>query len=184
MQSVTTCPCCDSRRLSIAKGYRFYRPRISPDSDREALIDNIDAERLWILFTSILPDRSDVAIDLVRCRECSLYFTNPRLTDAEMRQKYEVIARYGFTKARYKRHPASRLDVRATRIFNLLKMVGCIPESGGVLDVGGAWGYNLVPFKGVARLFLIDPEQWPSMSADITWLGAGIDDMPPSMSFD
>src|SRR2546422_6035 len=101
-----------------------------------------------------------------------------------MRQKYEVIARYGFTKARYKGHPASRLDVRATRIFNVLKMVGCIPKSGGVLDVGGAWGYNLAPFRGVARLFLIDPEKWRQMGADITWLGAGIGDTPPSMSFD
>jgi SAM-dependent methyltransferase len=184
MKLIYYCPACNSKGIRKVRTYRFVKPDINPESDYYKLIDSIVLERLYILFESIISGHAEIDVDIVKCNKCYLYFTNPRLTEDEIKIKYAKIAENLFSKKRYEKYPAVNLDKRADRIYKLLISTGFKPDFGetSILDVGGAWGYNLLPFKGLAKLFVLDFEQW-NMDVEIKWIGKELNDLPGDTKF-
>jgi SAM-dependent methyltransferase len=106
------------------------------------------------------------------------------MSEADIRAKYQAIADLGTTRSRYRKKPASRLDARARRIRKLLSKCGFAPDPGKrILDVGGAWGYCILPFVGQCRLHLVDYEKW-DLDPGIEYLGRSISDVPEAEKFD
>lgn len=187
MKFVNYCPCCGSKALTEERKYQYNNPHISLEADYEKLLDNITLERLNIMFECICPESDSIEVAIMHCKNCAFYFTNPRMTYENIKAKYAAIEKYAFSKKRYEKYPASRLDVRARRISELLISNGFQPydRTESILDVGGAWGYNLLPFKGKAQLFVVDLEQWNMKSdPEIKWLCREITDLSIDHKFE
>ncbi len=184
MKYVDVCPCCGSTFLVNKKSYKFVKPRINLEKDYEELVNNITLERLYILFYRLLPDVDEFNCYLTQCNDCLFYFINPRMDEDDIKAKYSEINSKSFVQERYKKYPASKLDIRAKRIHNLLASVGFHPQGDkSILDLGGAWGYNLLPFKDFAKLYVIDFERW-NLDPQIEYLGQSLKDLPNQQKFD
>lgn len=180
MDFVDSCPCCGESRLVAIRTYDFARPATPL---REIGSDPVK-ERLAILFDRMLGGESTARFTLHSCPACGFCFTNPRMSEADIRAKYGAIAELGTTRERYRKKPPTRLDERARRIRKLLLGSGFSPDSGKkILDVGGAWGYCILPFVGQCRLHLVDYEKW-DLDPGIEYLGQSVSDIPEAERFD
>lgn len=168
MITVNRCPMCNSESLEVIKTTRFFCPG---NRVKDNLID-INYVRLWILFEKILNNKSPVEFYSTVCKSCGFIFTNPRLTAEEISIKYAMINELGSVKKRFKEHPASNLDMRAKRIYSLIRSVHkAAGESLRVLDYGGASGYNLIPFVENGNFcYILDYEKW-DLPSGIEYLG-------------
>jgi len=185
MKTINYCPCCGSTEIKRRKTYTFTKPRLDIERNYQKLVDDIVLERLYILFDAIIPGHTDISVDMAECSRCRFFFLNPRVTQEDLKIKYDRIASLSSTKSRYRKYPARHLDTRARRIHDLLLSTGVatLREQTSILDVGGAWGYNLMPFVGSARLYVVDFEQW-RMAPEISWLAREVKDIPERMRFD
>jgi SAM-dependent methyltransferase len=180
MQAAASCPCCGNEQLRVLKTYTFANPKTSL---RDTGNDPV-RERLGILFNYLLDGVDRATFELRACEACGFCFTDPRMTSSDVEAKYRAIAERDATRERYRKKPATRLDARASRIRTLLLESGFRPgPDRRMLDVGGAWGYCLLPFVGKAQLFLVDYEKW-ELAPGITYLGRSIADVPGSERFD
>ena len=183
------CPACESSRLHAEVTHTFYRPDVDPVRDRDRLVASITLERLYLLFTEILPGEDHLVVTVVRCSDCQFRFVAPRLTNEEIARKYEALDRYGFVKARYALHavPSEQIAARAERIAALVADAVALRPDQIVADVGGAWGYNLVPFVDHGcRCLVIDPERWPAdrYPSGVQYLAGSVESFPPQLRFD
>jgi hypothetical protein len=184
MKYVDSCPCCGSKALVGKKRYKFLKPKLNLENDYGKLINDIILERLYILFYCILLNLDEFDCYLTECKDCLFYFTNPRMDEDDIQKKYAEISLHSFGKERYKKYPATNLDSRAQRIHSLLSSIGFNPAGDkSILDMGGAWGYNLLPFKGRANLYVIDFESW-ELTPGIEYLGQALKDLPEQQRFD
>jgi len=181
MIKVNQCPMCKSGSLEIVKKHKFFFPG---DQVEENLID-IRYERLWILFEKILKDRTPVEFHSNLCKSCGFIFTNPRFTAEEISIKYATINKLGSVKKRLQEHPASNLDMRANRIYSLIRSLhDAKGKSLRVLDYGGASGYNLAPFiKNRNSCYIIDYERW-NLPSNVEYLGKDSTDLQNDIFFD
>ena len=184
MNSVDICPCCGSPSLVEKKKYKFLKPEVNLKNDHEKIVNNITLERLYILFYRILSDENEFNCYLIQCKNCLFYFTNPRMDENDIKTKYAEINARSFVRERYKKHPATKLELRANRIHSLLSSVGFSPNCDkSILDLGGAWGYNLLLFKGNAKLYIVDFERW-NLDPEVRYLGQSLQDLPNQQKFD
>lgn len=181
MIRLTLCPICGCETFKIITKRKFFFPG---EKVEENLID-LKYVRLWILFEKILKDRNPVEFQVMLCQACGFIFTNPRFTAEEMLVKYAAINELGSVKKRYQVHPPLNLDVRAKRIHSL--MVGLMKTKNKrlkILDYGGAWGYNLIPFVESGNLcYVLDYEKW-QLPAGVEYLGKDTMDLQSSDLFD
>ena len=169
MIRATQCPMCRGNNLEVIREAKFF----FPGTDIEKNLIDIRYERLWILFEKILKDRSPLELQVMLCKSCGFIFTNPRFTVEEMSIKYAVINELGSVKKRYQVSPPSNLDARARRIYSLTMGLMKIKNKGlKILDYGGAWGYNLIPFveSGNQFCYILDYEKW-DLPYGIEYLG-------------
>ncbi|MCD6309309.1 MAG: class I SAM-dependent methyltransferase, partial [Candidatus Eremiobacteraeota bacterium] len=166
------------------ENFRELKFKFPGENVREHLEDPIYT-RLWILFEKILKTRDDVKFYSVLCRNCGFIFTNPRYTMEEMKIKYDAINELGSVKYRMKKNPPSNLSSRARRIYDLVKKYFNKSYDTGpmVLDYGGSYGYNLVPFVEKFDCSILDYERW-DLPAGIKYLGEDLDDLKNSDKFD
>ena len=158
MITVNKCPMCCSEKLEVIKTTRFFPPG---DRVKDNLTD-MKQVRLWILFKKILNNKKSVQFYLTFCKSCGFIFTNPRFTAKEISIKYATVNELGTVKKRFQEYPASNLDVRARRVYSLIRS---LREAKGnpyrVLDYGGASGYNLVAFaESGSSCHILDYEKW------------------------
>lgn len=181
MIRATQCPMCKGNNLEVIRENRFFFPGAGI---KRNLID-IRYERLWILFEKILKDRSPVELQVAICQSCGFIFTNPRFTAEEMSVKYAAINELGSVKKRYQVHPPLNLDARGRRIYSLTMGLRKTKNKRlRVLDYGGAWGYNLIPFVGSGSLcYILDYEKW-HLPDGIEYLGEDLVELQPNELFD
>lgn len=138
------CIICNHPALEIVRKYDFKKP-VKEDYWKN---DTFYEKRLWILFHKIIPNTSTVIFQLSHCKNCDFLFLNPRLSDKEIKTKYEYLNDLNSTSIEYSKNPIHFADKRAKRIFNLVSRY--VDVSNGkkiVLDYGGQFGHNLKYFS-------------------------------------
>lgn len=176
MNKIDYCPMCKSKYLEVLKKLQFSYPG---GNIYENLLD-MRYVRLWILFDKILGSRNSVKFHSTLCKSCGFIFTNPRFMAEEISVKYATINELGSAKKRYQKYPPSKLGMRANRIYSLVTSI-CQPKGKiKILDYGGAWGYNLIPFVKVGDLgYILDYEKW-NLPSGIKYLGRDLIDLKPN----
>ncbi len=117
MKEVTNCPCCGSPSINSKKTLRFDYP----GEDVQNNLPNISYVRKWILFEKILKTRELAIFKVMKCNHCGFMFLNPRLTEEEIKIKYQITNELGDVKARYTLNLPRNLDKRASRVYKLVK---------------------------------------------------------------
>lgn len=125
---------------------------------------------------------------LVRCRQCGLYYLSPRLTESAMLDHYRQDSYYEQGEAGYDSYLEQETTLRQTfaRLFINLKrdnMVG-----GDLLEVGCGYGFLLDEAKSyfdkrVGTDFSSEAVEYASQYADAVYLG-GLDELPQDKQFD
>lgn len=179
METPTACLVCGATRLRVERRQRFSRPVVELPRDRGLLVRDIGLERRWLLFAELLPDSDVLDVAVMACPECGFRFLSPRLSQAELAHKYAVLERHGFVRERYAEPPTDALTARARRIAALVDAVAPLPAGRPmVADVGGAWGYNLVPYADRADCVIIDYERWPAdhYPSGVRWVARTVEE--------
>lgn len=181
MQTTGKCPLCNSKNIETIYEYVFGYPG---ENVHEHLLD-ITYVRLWILFERIIKNRGDIKFQACLCRKCGFIFLNPRFSNKDLTIKYESIFELGSVKYRLQENPPSNLDLRAKRIYELIKQHAYSNSSSKpeVLDYGGASGYNLIPFIDSCECGILDYEKW-DLPKGVAYLGEDISDLDEGASFD
>jgi len=174
MKEINICPCCGSSSIKSIKTIRFDYPGKNVENN----LHNISHVRKWIFFEKILKNRQPSSFKIMRCSNCGFLFLNPRITEKEMKIKYQTTNELGDVKARYSLNPAQNLDERALRVFKLIKKYfkGQLKNK-KILDYGGSWGYNLYPFIEDNECFILDMEKWNNYKEKIKYLGRDFNDL-------
>ena len=140
--------------------------------------------RLSILFTTILTESDFVDVTIARCDSCGVIFSNPRLTQEEVKTKYRAIAESEATYGISQRQPMKK-EKRAARIFSLItKTIKRTRSRLSILDYGGAEGYNLYPFRNEGHSCSVIDYETFDYPDGIVHIGKDVQDIPSDQFFD
>lgn len=169
MQETIYCPCCRSSSINSVKTVRFN----FPGNNVQDNLQDIPFVRKWILFKKILKSEQSAVFRVMLCRHCGFLFLNPRLTEGEIKLKYQTTNELGDVKMRYNLNPLRNSDKRALRIYSLVnKYFPGELKNKKILDYGGSWGYNLYPFiERNNECFILDYEKWGYYEKGIKYIG-------------
>jgi len=181
MIKIDYCPVCDSKDIYKLKDYTVMFPG---ENVKNNLMD-ATYTRLWILFERIVKKRDDFVFEYMLCKSCGFIFINPRLSENDLKIKYDTINELGEVKYRLKNNPPSNLNKRANRIYNLIiKYLDYTQQSKyTILDYGGASGYNLSFFDNRFKCGVLDYEKW-DLPYGIEYLGRDLSDLKNMDKFD
>ncbi len=181
MKEVSNCPCCKSFSISLKKTLCFNYP----GEDIKSNLQDISYVRRWIFFEKISKTRQSAKFKVMICNQCGFMFLNPRLTEKEIKIKYQTTNELGDVKLRYSLNPPRHLDKRGLRIYKLVKQH--FPEkleNNNILDYGGSWGYNLNPFIKNNKCYILDYEKWENYKSGIKYIGRDFYDLQNNDFFD
>ena len=181
MENINYCSVCNSKRIKKIGDHIFKYP----GDDIKSNLDDINFERLWILFNKILNQKGQAIFESVLCEECGFIFINPRFSDNDMKIKYETINELAGVKYRLEYDKLTKQESRAKSIYNLINpyIVDTKIVSPKILDFGGASGYILEPFIGKYNCNIIDFEKW-DLPEGINYLGKQLSDIEKNQKFD
>lgn len=174
MNDQTECPICNSSDIHVIMEYNFKKP---PEEEywKNATFQE---RRLWILFNKIISNVNHCLFQLSHCRNCDFLYLNPRLSDEEIKIKYQTLNELNSTSTEYLKNPMYYVDERAKRIFNLLSaFITPSIEKKTVLDYGGQFGHNLKCFmKEKFNKSIVDFEHY-DLYDDVIYKGSEIDNI-------
>jgi SAM-dependent methyltransferase len=165
MQKVKNCPSCGSNKLKTIKKYSYQN-----FNNDYSQCKNYIERRLFLLDKIFRLDGDKFSSDCTLCCDCDLLFSNPRLDDRDIQNKYKLLNSFNSTTNEYNKAPITHKEERAKRIFNLLK--NHIQSSGSILDLGGQFGYNLKYFENYKK-YIVDFEEH-KYKDDICYLGSDL----------
>jgi len=184
MITVDRCPLCAGGNLVELKRYRFLDPgdRIfeSPASP-----EAYHHERLRIFFKAVWKSSGTAEMRIDLCESCGLIFSNPRFTPEEIKAKYAAIDGLDSAKEPAGLAPPRKTGERALRVHSLVTRTR--EEQSHplkVLDYGGAEGFNLVPFAGEDRCYVLDYVRCSTYPDGVEYLGADVHVLEPGDRFD
>lgn len=181
MFTMNYCPACYSMNISVIKKHRF----VQPGDDIQNNLNKISYERLWILFNKIIKDQKEYVFKSCLCANCGLIFINPRLSDEDIKIKYDTINELGGVKERLMEDRLVRQEERSLSIFHTIDyyIKDFKIQSPKILDFGGASGYILQPFAKKYDCNIIDFEQW-DLPDGIKYLGTNLNAIGDHTKFD
>lgn len=181
MKEIFLCPCCESTSIYQKKILKFNYPG---NNIQDNLLNRSYARR-WILFEKILKTKQYVIFKIMICNNCGFMFLNPRLTEREIKIKYQMINVLGTVKLRSSLNPRINSEKRALRIYKLIKQnfPGKL-QNRKILDYGGSWGYNLHPFVKNNKSYILDYEKWKHYKNGIKYIGKDFADLKVGDFFD
>ena len=181
MEKINYCAVCNSTRTKKIGTHLFKYP----GDDIKGNLDDINYERLWILFNKIIKQKGQVSFESVLCDDCGFIFINPRFSDEEMKIKYDTINELAGVKYRLQHDKLTKQENRAKSIYNLIHphVMDAKIESPTILDFGGASGYILEPFVNQYDCNIIDFEKW-ELPDGIKYIGQQLSDIEKDRKFD
>jgi 2-polyprenyl-3-methyl-5-hydroxy-6-metoxy-1,4-benzoquinol methylase len=166
LEQLTYCPLCKDAHLQARKQYTFSTPIGTPASRTEELT------RIYVDRIARSPTgRSQVTVSY--CPRCSLLFTNPRLSKADLDLKYAEVTPFDLAhRSRHGLPPGLAERRRRTTPF-LLDLLD--RESARILDYGGAEGFLLSPLIDAGhRGYVADYIDYEREDDRIRYLGQGL----------
>lgn len=185
MESSFNCPCCQDQNWCIVNNYHYYnqtdRRLNSPKNTPGANFLNI---RHQILFNVWFPNKKEVVLTSMYCKNCGFMCYSPRPNEADLEAKYQYLSERENIGALANPTPRSlRLDTkREVFLTNIIEKHHDL-KSQKVLDVGGGDGRLLRPFlKKGCYCYLVDFN--PKPLPNIQRLGSTLNDIPTGDLFD
>ena len=181
MERINSCPICNSNKLKNIKNHIFKYP----GDDIKDHLDDINFERLWILFNKILKKKGQENFESSLCESCGFIFINQRFSDEDMKLKYDAINELGGVKFRLEYDKLNKQEIRAKTIYNRINpfIENEKMDRPKIIDIGGASGYILEPFINKYDCNIIDFEKW-KLPKGIKYIGKQLADLPKDQIFD
>ncbi len=180
MHQVSHCPVCNKTKLQVLTKHIYRKPENFQPNHSDAI-----STRKWILFNRILENKTEHQVQITLCKSCGFLFSNPRMDEKDISNKYQTIDELGSVKKRLKENPPTKLEPRAQRIKRLItKFIPKSPDHRlSILDYGGAAGYNLKPFTKDFDCNVLDFEKW-DLPESVKYLGQDLTALNENQKFD
>lgn len=175
------CPICGFNELRVISKQKFKSPKGSIEKNKE----NYDFLRKWILFNKITDNPDEIIIKISFCEKCSFMFSNPRLSEEDVKTKYDNIEKFRIKKPKIFNNPPKAWNYRMNKIYKLVKKFYNLDQKHNpkVLDYGGASGYMLIPFRDKFDCYVLDFEEFP-LPKGVKYLGRDFNDIENHEKFD
>lgn len=179
------CPLCSTNMLVVLDIMQVEKPE---NITREKIRQNqysYSEEQRWIFFEKIWHEPAPAILEVTLCHACGFIFTNPRFSANDIQVIYQTINELDLPKLRRARNPYEKVEQRARRIFSMVnKQQKQVKLPLKILDYGGMYGHNLVPFaKAGYDCNLLDFLKLKNPPG-IKYLGKDLCDLKPTDQFD